>query len=99
MASDNVPEDFVQGKKRKGEGRKLPQKRFYRQRAHTNPISDHCFDYPVKPDEMNWDELYPSMDGRKVEFADVGCGYGGLLVKLSPMFPESLMLGRYGDSS
>lgn len=22
----------------------LPQKRFYRQRAHSNPIADHCFD-------------------------------------------------------
>ena len=26
-------------------------------------------------------------------FADVGCGYGGLLVQLSPMFPDKLMLG------
>jgi len=95
MASEeNVPEDFVKGKKRKGEeGRKLPQKRFYRQRAHTNPISDHCFDYPVKPEEMNWTDLYPSLDDRRVEFADIGCGYGGLLVKLSPMFPKTLMLG------
>lgn len=24
---------------------------------------------------------------------DVGCGYGGLLVKLSPLYPESLILG------
>jgi len=23
---------------------KLPQKRFYRQRAHSNPMSDHVFD-------------------------------------------------------
>lgn len=23
---------------------KYPQKRFYRQRAHSNPIADHCFD-------------------------------------------------------
>jgi len=30
---------------------------------------------------------------KKVEFADIGCGYGGLLVSLSPVFPESLMLG------
>lgn len=22
----------------------LPQKRYYRQRAHSNPIADHCFD-------------------------------------------------------
>ena len=31
---------------------KLPQKKFYRQRAHSNPIADHCFDYPVSPDKV-----------------------------------------------
>jgi len=40
---------------------------------------------------MDWSRLYP-IDG-KVEFADIGCGYGGLLVRLSPMFPNTLMLG------
>jgi tRNA (guanine-N7-)-methyltransferase len=29
----------------------------------------------------------------QVEFADVGCGFGGLLVKLSPLYPDTLMLG------
>lgn len=29
----------------------------------------------------------------KVRFADIGCGFGGLLVKLSPMFPDTLMVG------
>jgi len=28
-----------------------------------------------------------------VRFADVGCGFGGLLVRMSPMFPDKLMLG------
>ena len=28
-----------------------------------------------------------------IEFADVGCGYGGLLVALAPLFPETLMIG------
>nr|CAG4641974.1 EOG090X0BSB [Eurycercus lamellatus] len=76
----------------------LPQKKYYRQRAHSNPIADHCFDYPVSPTEMNWSELYQSSDDSgklksKVQFADIGCGYGGLLISLSPMFPETLMLG------
>ena len=31
---------------------KLPKKKFYRQRAHSNPIADHCFDYPVSPDKV-----------------------------------------------
>lgn len=29
----------------------------------------------------------------RVRFADVGCGFGGLLVKLSPLYPDTLMLG------
>lgn len=54
---------------------------------------------PVKPEEMDWSELYPEFfapltqnkshddpkdakekqAGTQVEFADIGCGYGGLL--------------------
>ena len=37
-----------------GGGVQLPKKRFYRQRAHSNPIADHCFDYPIKPEEVAW---------------------------------------------
>ncbi|KAH0629086.1 hypothetical protein JD844_010897 [Phrynosoma platyrhinos] len=91
-----------------------PQKRFYRQRAHSNPLADHTLRYPAKPEEMDWSELYPGFfaplsqdnqhddpkDGEektesasRVEFADIGCGYGGLLVALSPLFPSTLMLG------
>ncbi|KAJ3319075.1 tRNA (guanine-N(7)-)-methyltransferase (tRNA(m7G46)-methyltransferase) [Boothiomyces sp. JEL0866] len=33
------------------------------------------------------------MPDKKVEFADIGCGYGGLLVALSPIFPDKLILG------
>jgi len=75
----------------------LPQKRYYRQRAHSNPLSDHCFDYPIRPDQMDWRTLYGQHyepeQGREVKMADVGCGYGGLLVKLSPLYPEKLLLG------
>lgn len=28
-----------------------------------------------------------------VRFADIGCGFGGLLVKLSTLYPETLILG------
>ena len=39
---------------------------------------------PVSPKEMKWSELYPDFinsenSNKKVQFADVGCGYGGLL--------------------
>lgn len=49
---------------------------------------------------MNWAKFYPEKFQTAnsecppiVEFADIGCGYGGLLVTLSPMFPDKLMLG------
>ncbi|XP_034949578.1 tRNA (guanine-N(7)-)-methyltransferase [Chelonus insularis] len=81
----------------------LPQKKYYRQRAHSNPIADHCIEYPTKPQLVDWNSLYPyffshsendkCLSNKQVEFADIGCGYGGLLVSLSPMFPESLILG------
>ena len=29
----------------------------------------------------------------RVQFADVGCGFGGLLVRLSVLYPDTLMLG------
>ncbi|XP_003384930.1 PREDICTED: tRNA (guanine-N(7)-)-methyltransferase-like [Amphimedon queenslandica] len=90
-------------------GEALPQKRYYRQRAHSNPLSDHCFDYPVSPDDMNWANLYPpplsppptkssgeassNLDPFPPEFLDIGCGYGGLLVELSPLFPRTRILG------
>ena len=31
---------------------------------------------------------------KQVEFADIGCGFGGLLVALSPVFPDTLMVGK-----
>lgn len=85
----------------------MPQKRYYRQRAHSNPMADHTFEYPVCPEEMDWSEWYPEFcrppdephddepnnERAKVEFADIGCGYGGLLVELSPLFPDTLILG------
>ncbi|XP_071990926.1 tRNA (guanine-N(7)-)-methyltransferase [Engystomops pustulosus] len=97
-----------------GKAVSMPQKRYYRQRAHSNPMADHTFQYPVKPEVMDWSQYYPeyfkplSLDGShddikdmtevkkqeyQVEFADIGCGYGGLLVELSPLFPNTLMLG------
>ena len=73
--------------------KKLPQKRYFRQRAHCNPFSDHNFTVPISPDQMDWTAHFPAVANPKVEFADVGCGYGGLLIALSPLFPDTLMLG------
>ncbi|NXA43367.1 TRMB methyltransferase, partial [Eudromia elegans] len=75
-----------------------PQKRFYRQRAHSNPLADHTLRYPARPEDMDWAQLFPAISAApeaaaRVEFADIGCGYGGLLVELAPLFPRTLMLG------
>ncbi|KAJ2060073.1 tRNA (guanine-N(7)-)-methyltransferase (tRNA(m7G46)-methyltransferase) [Coemansia sp. S146] len=123
------------------QGPKLPQKRFFRQRAHVNIFNDVPLDYPVNPDEEDWSKLYPAYfrphtedaqaavcDAKRplspsaageagsdeslskrgpaaasaataekapaqVEFADIGCGYGGLLVALAPLYPNTLMVG------
>ena len=84
----------------------LPKKKFYRQRAHANPFSDHNLTYPACPSEIDWSTHYPAFidaSDRKpapvkqlikpVEVADIGCGFGGLLVALSPLLPSTLMVG------
>ncbi|OAG33610.1 tRNA (guanine-N7-)-methyltransferase [Nematocida sp. ERTm5] len=60
-----------------------PQKRNHRQRAHSNPFSDHNISYPMNPSFFN----------KKVDIVDIGCGYGGLLFKLSEIFPTASILG------
>ncbi|KAI4123976.1 MAG: hypothetical protein LQ341_007127 [Variospora aurantia] len=92
----------------------LPKKRFYRQRAHANPFSDHQLEYPADPDSMDWAAHYPAYlapeseqsttennDSRSalrpltraVTVADIGCGFGGLLVALAPKLPNELLIG------
>ncbi|KAK3316106.1 putative methyltransferase-domain-containing protein [Apodospora peruviana] len=81
----------------------LPRKKFYRQRAHANPFSDHKLIYPPNPDLMDWSSMYPDHveeDGpadekliKDIEVADIGCGFGGLLIALAPVMPDTLILG------
>ncbi|KAK3995845.1 putative methyltransferase-domain-containing protein [Cladorrhinum sp. PSN332] len=94
----------------------LPRKKFYRQRAHANPFSDHQLVYPPHPEQMDWSTLYPDYVVKEsqeasaeetsgstavipkrltqdVEVADIGCGFGGLLVALAPAMPQTLVLG------
>lgn len=69
----------------------LPQKKYFRQRAHVNPIADHDFEYPYSPDETDWSELYgyDRSEGKDytIRHLDVGCGFGGLLISLSKELP------------
>ncbi|MCJ1311462.1 tRNA (guanine-N(7)-)-methyltransferase (tRNA(m7G46)-methyltransferase) [Agyrium rufum] len=92
----------------------LPKKKFYRQRAHANPFSDHQLTYPIRPSAMDWSKYYPAFASPSVEqslgnpnlegphpmpltkditVADIGCGFGGLLVALARKLPNDLLLG------
>lgn len=75
----------------------LPRKRFYRARAHSNPLSDSHFPIPISPCEVDYSLHYPEVvkvdPCKRIEFADVGCGFGGLLIALAPLFPDNLMIG------
>lgn len=69
---------------------------------------------PLSPAHMDWSSHYPAFldpdsstttlsGGRKllkdVEVVDIGCGFGGLLVGLAPLLPETLMVGEFWDRS
>ncbi|KAM6550064.1 hypothetical protein CsatB_021740 [Cannabis sativa] len=79
----------------------LPRKRFYRARAHSNPLSDSHFPIPISPANVDYSTHYPQLfpsserseGSKKIQFADIGCGFGGLLISLSTLFPETLMIG------
>ncbi|CAK4032259.1 tRNA (guanine-N(7)-)-methyltransferase [Lecanosticta acicola] len=71
----------------------LPQKKYYRQRAHANPFSDHDLTYPESPEAMDWSLHFPAYPDKRVTVADIGCGFGGLLFALAPRLPDQLLLG------
>lgn len=74
----------------------LPQKKYFRQRAHVNPIADNDLRHPFSPDDTNWSEHYGYDSSMKhtIRYLDVGCGFGGLLISLSKeLSPGELALG------
>ena len=61
-------------------GKKLPQKKFFRSRAHCNPLShNNAVIYPKSPEYMDWNLVFDNeeVDNKAVSFVDVGCGFGG----------------------
>ncbi|KAI1106595.1 putative methyltransferase [Jackrogersella minutella] len=111
-------QDYRQSLKENGTTH-MPKKKFYRQRAHANPFSDHRLEYPTRPENMDWSTFFPTfvVDAqpdpvpqtaedtgstpktppkkltKDVEVVDIGCGFGGLLVALSPVMPDTLIVG------
>jgi tRNA (guanine-N7-)-methyltransferase len=73
-----------------------PQKKFYRQRAHCNPLSHNdSFEYPLRPSLMDWTkDHYPNLPAGTTPTAlDIGCGFGGLTMALGPLLPDEVILG------
>lgn len=69
-----------------GKKRKRSVKPFFNVRAHSNPLSDNHFEgTPIKPSDFDWKRFYPEFFEKhpdstpRVEIADIGCGFGGLL--------------------
>ncbi|KAH9907478.1 PXA domain-containing protein [Xylariomycetidae sp. FL2044] len=101
-------EDYRQAQ-RENDVPDMPRKKFYRQRAHANPFSDHRLTYPPTPADMDWSSYFPSFPAieptpartkpsptqltKDVEVVDIGCGFGGLLVALAPTMPDTLIVG------
>lgn len=98
----------LEGLTRAGEGDAPPQKKFFRSRAHINPLgrsATDSFECPASPESVDWGTHFPAYadptdpsgrrlcPGRVVDVADIGCGFGGLLTGLSPLLPDSLMVG------
>jgi len=78
----------------------MPQKKFYRSRAHCNPLSHNdTFSYPASCSDMDWSDHYPNLkpsgSGKKVAptVLDIGCGFGGLTVALATLLPQQTILG------
>jgi tRNA (guanine-N7-)-methyltransferase len=87
-ANNQAKEDSIESKK--------PRKRFYRSRAHCNPLShNNSFTYPLTPAHFDWKALYPGIpdEKREVTILDMGMGFGGLTVELATLFPDQLVIG------
>ncbi|KAF2189516.1 hypothetical protein K469DRAFT_625218 [Zopfia rhizophila CBS 207.26] len=65
-------EDYKKSLNKVDQNASLPKKKFYRQRAHANPFSDHFLTYPKSPSDMDWATHYPAFAvvNRGLENAD-----------------------------
>ena len=70
-----------------------PQKKHFRTRAHSNVLNANDFWFPPTPDDVPLDTYFPNLTDRTIDFVDIGCGYGSLLLELAAIFPDAPMLG------
>ncbi|GMI48825.1 hypothetical protein TrCOL_g8056 [Triparma columacea] len=73
----------------------MPQKKYYRSRAHANPLSfNDNLAYPLDPQGIDWTTYYSEIKGEcHPTVLDIGCGFGGLTVALAPLLPSSRIMG------
>lgn len=66
-----------------------------RTRPHRNPLAENDDEHPSCPEAFSemCEEFFPHTSLKMVEFLDVGCAFGGMLLELSPLFPDTCMLG------
>ncbi len=57
-----------------------------------------AFTQPPASNPLPKGELLPQPLTKAVTVADIGCGFGGLLVALAPQLPEELILGNYATA-
>lgn len=76
------------------ETKKKKKKSKKRVRAHVNVFSPREVPPPVSPEAVDWTAVFPGWrEGAEVTMLDVGCGFGGLLEHLSPVWPQRFILG------
>jgi len=72
----------------------VTSRRDFRARAHSNPLNDAEFLVPQDPRCFDWSPFIPGIGTTsRIDYVDLGCGYGGLLLELSKVFPDKFMLG------
>jgi tRNA (guanine-N7-)-methyltransferase len=65
-------------------------------RAHTNPLADERYEVPESPVAFAAQcatTMYPGLTHPRVTLCDVGCAWGGMIMRLAPLFPQEVLLG------
>jgi tRNA (guanine-N7-)-methyltransferase len=76
------------------ESTKKKKKAQKRVRAHVNVFSPPDVPPPAHPGVVEWAKVFPAwQEGARVTVCDVGCGFGGLLEHLGPVWADRFVLG------